>query len=290
MGKRTTQLGISVAMGVIFAAVMGCTPTPQVEGISPGNGAEKGGNTVTITGRKFHTKKAQVDFGGAILTPTSVTKTEISVTAPAGDVGSVQVTVQNTSDKRAESSVTYTYLDTTPPTVQGFTPSDGQSLIQGTDYEDAVNTGVRTIRVTFSEPIQRANVAVSYAALSDAINAEHSGAVAGSVSVAGSTATFTADADLSSARQYKVSAEGTDTAGNTGPAVTSSFGVATPTRVHWYSVRKGDTLQSIAARPDTYDDAELWKRILIVNQDYHELDRNAPQAGLKLALNWTAKK
>ncbi len=289
MGSRTTQLILSSALGVVFAAVVGCTPTPEVAGISPESGPEKGGNTVTITGRKFH-KEAKVDFGGQLLTPSSFEKTQLQVTAPAGDVGSVQVTVVNPKEKTAENSVSYTYLDTTPPTVQGVTPSDGQSLAQGTDYEDAVATGVNEIRVTFSEPINAANVSVSYAALPDAITKEHSGSVAGSVSVSGSTATFTAESDLLSARQYTVSAEGTDGAGNTGPSRTTSFSVATPERVHWYRVKKGDTLQSIAARPDTYDDEGMSKKILQVNQDYHELNRNAPQAGLRLALHWTASK
>ena len=285
MGSRTTQLIFSLALGVVFAAVVGCTPTPEVAGIDPPSGPEKGGNTVTITGRKFH-KDAQVDFGGQLLPPSSVEKTQLRVMAPSGDVGSVQVTVVNPKQKRAESSLGYTYLDTTPPTAQSVTPSDGQTLAQGTDYEDAVATGVNEIRVTFSEPIERANVAVSYAALPDAITKEHSGSVAGSVSVSGNTATFTAEADLLSARQYTVSAEGTDPAGNTGPARTTSFSVATPERVHRYRVKKGDTLQSIAARPDTYDDEGMWKKILQVNLDYHELNRNAPQAGLQLVLHW----
>ena len=132
MGRRTTQLIFSSALGLAFVAVVGCNPTPQVEGINPGSGAETGGNTVTLTGRKFH-KNTQVDFGGKLLTPTSVEKTTLTVPAPAGPVGSIQVTVVNPKEKRAESSLSYTYLDTTPPTVGSISPSDGQTLAQGTE-------------------------------------------------------------------------------------------------------------------------------------------------------------
>ena len=287
MRIRGTQLVLSLSVAVLFAAVIGCNPTPKVEGINPSSGPEKGGNTVTITGQKFK-EGAQVDFGGKLVAANVTSKTSLTVTAPAGDVGPVQVTVVNPKEKRAEESVTYTYKDTTPPTVQSVTPANGTVFAQGTDYEDAVATGINQITVTFSEPIQSANISVSWEKLPDAIKPEGSGTVEGTVSVSGNTATFTASTDLLSARKYTATITGTDTAGNTSSATTVSFEIATPKRVHYYVVKKGDTLSSIAARPDTYDDGSkaIVRKILLVNQDYTELNPIKPQPGLRLVLHW----
>ncbi|GIX08245.1 MAG: hypothetical protein KatS3mg115_2648 [Candidatus Poribacteria bacterium] len=277
--------GLLAAVALI--GLLGCNPTPVVSGINPTSGPEKGGNTVTITGKKFK-KGAQVDFGGKLIAANVQDKTTITVTAPPGDVGTVNVTVVNPKNKRAKETVQYTYLDTTPPTVQSVTPADGTVFQQGTDYQDAVQTGINTVRVTFSEPIQRANIRVSWQKLPDAINPEGSGEVSGSVSVSGNTATFTASSDLLSARQYTVTIEGTDTAGNTSAPQTVRFSIATPKRVHYYTVKPGDTLESIAARPDTYDstDRAIIRKIVDVNDDYHELNPMRPQAGLRLVLHW----
>lgn len=280
---RQLGLGALLSGAILFGA--GCNPTPIVESMTPTSGTEDGGTSITITGQKFKTG-ATVQFAGRTVTPSSVTKTAISLVSPAGAVGSVQVTVENPKQKRGEKQLSFTYLDTTAPTVNNVSPSDGHVYAQGAGYEDAVATGLRTITAKFSEPIASATVAISSASLPDAIKGGYMGAVSGSSSVSGDTVTFTANDDFASARSYTVSVEGVDAAGNRSAAKTSTFRVATPKRLHRYVVKEGDTLQSIAARPDTYEDAEEWKKIVLVNQDYTELNREKPQPGLGLWLHW----
>ena len=194
--------------------------------------------------------------------------------------------IENPKQKRGEKQLSFTYLDTTAPTVDSVSPADGHTYAQGAGYEDAAATGLRTITAKFSEPLSSATVAVSSASLADAIKGGYSGAVSGTTTHSGDTVTFTADADFNAARSYTVSVEGVDVAKNKSATKTATFNVATPQRLHRYVVQEGDTLQSIAERPDTYEDAEEWKKIYLVNQDYTEINRDAPQAGLGLWLHW----
>ncbi|MAF11448.1 hypothetical protein CMK11_13440 [Candidatus Poribacteria bacterium] len=279
------QLGLGALLTCAILVGAGCNPTPIVENMTPTQGTEDGGTSIQITGQKFKVG-ATVQFGGQSLTPTNVTKTSMSIVSPAGAVGSVQVTVENPKQKRAEKQMSFTYLDTTAPTVSSVSPSDGHVYAQGAGYEDAIATGLTQITAKFSEPLASATVAVSSASLPDAITGGYSGSVNGATTVSGDTVTFTASEVFASARSYTVSVEGVDVAGNRSAAKTTSFSVGTPKRLHRYVVQEGDTLQSIAARPDTYEDAEAWKKILLVNQDYNEINRDAPQAGLGLWLHW----
>ncbi len=280
---RHLGLGALLAGAILVGA--GCNPTPIVENMTPTSGTEDGGTSIQITGQKFK-EGATVVFGGKTLTPTGVTKTSMSVVSPAGAVGTVSVIIENPKQKRGEKQLSFTYLDTTAPTVDSVSPADGHVYAQGAGYEDAVATGLRTITAKFSEPLSAATVSVSSASLPDAIKGGHSGAVSGTTTFSGDTVTFTADADFNSARSYTVSVEGVDVAQNKSATKTAAFSVATPKRLHRYVVREGDTLQSIAARPDTYEDAEEWKKIVLVNQDYNEINRDAPQPGLGLWLHW----
>jgi len=279
------QLGLGALLsGAIFIGA-GCNPTPIVESMSPTSGPEDGGTSITITGQKFKVG-ATVTFGGRTITPSNVTKTSMSLVSPAGAVGSVQLTIENPKQKLGERKLSFTYLDTTPPTVSSVSPVEGHVYSQGAGYEDSVATGLTTITAKFSEPLKDGTVSVTSASLADAIKGGHTGSVAGTTAVSGDTVTFTASAPFASARSYTVTVEGTDTVGNRSTAETSTFRVATPKRLHRYVVQEGDTLQSIAARPDTYEDAEEWKKIVLVNQDYTELNREKPQVGLALWLHW----
>jgi len=278
----------SILLCIAWTALLaGCNPTPTVQGINPDKGPESGGGTVTITGTNFKVG-AQVDFGGKLIPANVTSATSLTCTVPAGSVGPVKVTVVNPKEKRAQESVTYTYEDATPPQVTGVTPSDGQEIPQGEGgYTDALATGINTISATFSEDIASAEINVTYETLPDAIKKGATGSVAGTVSVSGTTATWTSsEGDLRAGRKYTVTISGTDAAGNKSEPKTSSFSIATPKRVHFYIVKEGDTLKSIAARPDTYEDENMAWKILRVNQDYTELNRNRLRPGMRLIIHW----
>jgi len=265
----------------------GCNPTPTVQSINPSSGPESGGDTTTITGTNFKVG-AQVDFGGKLIPATVTSPTQLTATVPAGSVGSVSVTVVNPKEKRALESVTYSYTDSTAPTISSVNPPDGQEIPQGEGgYADALATGMNTVTVTFSEEASSAEITVNMETLPDALKQHEPGPVAGTVTVSGTTATFTtAEGDFRAGRKYAITASGTDAAGNKSEVLTSSFSIATPKRVHYYTVRAGDTLQSIAARPDTYEDERMARKILQVNQDYTELNRNRIRPGTRLIIHW----
>jgi len=279
------QLGLGALLASAILVGAGCNPTPIVENMTPTSGTEDGGTSITITGQKFKTG-ATVSFGGKTLTASNVTKTSMSIVSPAGAVGSVSVIIDNPKQKRGEKPLSFTYLDTTAPTVDSVSPADGHVYAQGAGYEDAAATGLRTITAKFSEPLSSATVTVSSESLADAIKGGYAGSVSGTTAVSGDTVTFTADADLNAARSYTVSVSGVDVAQNNSATKSATFRVGTPKRLHRYVVQEGDTLQSIAARPDTYEDAEEWVKILTVNLDYSEVNRDAPQPGLGLWLHW----
>jgi hypothetical protein len=286
---RTKTIFLTLVLSFVAWVVMlaGCNPTPTVQGINPANGPESGGGTVTITGTNFKVG-AQVDFGGKMIPANVSSATSLTCTAPAGSVGPVKVTVVNPKEKRAQESVTYTYEDATAPQVSSVTPSDGQDIPQGEGgYTDALATGINTVSATFSEDVASAEISIAYETLPDAIKKDATGTVAGTVSVSGTTATWTSsEGDLRAGRKYTVTVSGADAAGNKSEVKTSTFSIATPKRVHFYVVQPGDTLKSIAARPDTYEDERMASKILRVNQDYTELNRNRLRPGTRLIIHW----
>lgn len=285
MLKRHSAITAALAVFAAAALLSGCNPTPEVTSLSPVTGPEKGGQTVTISGDKFK-EGLTVSFGGKNVTPTSITKTAITLTTPPGNVGGVKVEVTNPKEKKAETALSYTYEDTTAPTLTTLTPADGHAYAQETDYEDAINTGIRQISAVFSEPIKTGSVSVAFESHENAIMSGHTGTVEGETVVQGSEITFTAAGDLLSSRKYTVTVKAADAAGNESAETSAAFSIEPPERVRRYVVQEGDTLQSIAARPDTYDDSEQWKKIAIVNADYHELNAQKPQPGLRLYLHW----
>jgi hypothetical protein len=99
------------------------TPPPVTE-VSPNDGPQDGGNTVTVTGSGF-TGATAVDFGPNPGTSIDVlSDTSITVTAPAG-AGTVDVTVTTPSGTSATNPPgdQYTYASILPPT--GVTPNNG---------------------------------------------------------------------------------------------------------------------------------------------------------------------
>lgn len=287
MRTRTIALAAVLPFVAWVVILAGCNPTPTVQGINPASGPESGGGSVTITGTNFKVG-AQVDFAGKLIAANVSSATSLTCSVPAGSLGAVKVTVVNPKDKRALESVTYTYEDSTAPEVSAVTPTDAQEVPQGEGgYTDALATGVNTVSATFSEDVASAEISVAYETLPDAIKQGDSGTVAGAVAVSGTTATWTSsDGDLRAGRKYTVTVSGADASGNKSEAKTSTFSIATPKRVHHYVVQAGDTLKSIAARPDTYEDEKMASKILRVNQEYNELNRNRLRPGTRLIIHW----
>uniref|UniRef100_UPI0024581CEC beta strand repeat-containing protein n=1 Tax=Nocardia abscessus TaxID=120957 RepID=UPI0024581CEC len=95
-------------------------PAPVLAAVTPGSGAETGGDTVTLTGSGF-TGATAVNFG---LTPaissTVVSDTQITVTAPAG-TGTTAVTV--TSAGGTSGGVLYSYVPA--PALVSIVPHSG---------------------------------------------------------------------------------------------------------------------------------------------------------------------
>ena len=118
------------------------TPQPTVTSLSPNNGPNTGGNSVTIGGTGF-TGSVQVKFGSYNANLVVVNSTQITVTAPAG-IGTVYVTVTTPSGTSATSANSkYTYKLAPKPTVTSLTPNNGLNAggnmvtISGTDFTGA---------------------------------------------------------------------------------------------------------------------------------------------------------
>lgn len=281
MGK--VRYLIMIALIAMISGMVGCAKKPPViESVSPNQGPEVGGTTITITGKNFK-EGATVTIGGnPAKNVTVVSKTQITAVTPPGKVGAVDVVVTNPDNLSGTLPGGFTYLDSTPPKLVSTDPADGAVI----DPPDAVKTGVTKITITFDEPITGGEVKVHMVTLPDAL-AKHEGDIEGTISVEDNSLIFTPPRALLSARKYTVTVSGVkDKAGNTAKDYTFSFSIKTPKRVHWYIVRKGDTLYSIAARPDTYDDYTKWVWIVEGNQDDYAFDRDKIWPGQKLFIPW----
>lgn len=113
---------------------------PSVSGISPNTGPTTGGTAVKISGANF-LAGAIVLFAGIQATSVAVTApTQIEAVSPAGQAGSVDVTVKNPDGQTATLSGGFTYnTDATgSPTISDLSPSSGpagtQTLINGSNF------------------------------------------------------------------------------------------------------------------------------------------------------------
>ena len=113
----TTSSGSMTATGAY-------TYSPTVTVVNPAYGNTAVGTPVTITGTGFATSGVTVKFGGVAATYNSSTATSISVTAPAGTPGTVDVivTVSGVSSQPA-SADQFTYEST--PVVTSVSPTQG---------------------------------------------------------------------------------------------------------------------------------------------------------------------
>ena len=278
--RKTKYIVLISILSLLLAGMMGgcagCKKVPVLTSISPTRGPETGGTPITLTGENFK-DGATVTVGGNAATGVTVqSKTEMSAVTPSGSVGTVDVVVRNPDVEQASEPQTFTYTDATPPTVTSTTPADGASP----DYTDPVNAGI-AISATFNEPIQQGSVTVTCAmeTLPDALTTASSD-ITGVVNYdSDTTISFTPSVPLKAARRYTVSISGAkDVAGNEMSGThTFSFELRTPKRiVGWYIGKEGETLESIADRPDIYDDKSKAEKIMrdTQNQEAYMFSRD----------------
>lgn len=292
---------VVLALFAVFCAWIagcgGCNPEPMPTGMNPTQGPENGGTTVRITGEKFDMKNGvTVTFGGkAAQSVTVPSQTEISAVTPGGMAGqSVAVVVTNKGKPEVPATVPqqFTYTDATPPTVTMTEPGDGTVF---SDYEDSLNVR-NSLSVTFSEPISSDSVSISVAVAKteDAMSEPMETMLPGTVSGSGDSVTFTSDMPMRAGRMYTVTVSGaTDMAGNAlASAHSFSFSVTSPEAVYKYYVQEEDiqdgngepALKRIAARPEIFDNAEQWERLIAANQDYYVFDRKRLSVGQLLLI------
>ncbi|MYF54620.1 hypothetical protein F4083_02895 [Candidatus Poribacteria bacterium] len=264
----------------------GCNPEPVPSGMSPTDGPETGGTTVTITGEKFDMKNGvTVTFGGEEgLNVTVTDATKLTVLTPAGTAGeSVDVVITNKGKPEVPVSLSqqFTYTDATPPTVTSTDPEDGTVF---SEYEDSLNV-LDTLSVSFSEAVNvdTVSIEISVAKTEDSLSEPAEPTVSGTVSGSGDTVTFTSDVPMRCGRMYTVTVSGaTDMAKNAlENAYSFSFSITSPEKLNSYRVRDEDlqdgngeiALKRIASRPEIYDNEELWERLVAGNQDDYIFDR-----------------
>lgn len=298
--KKPRNLVVLVVFAVFCAWIAGCggcNPEPMPTGMNPTQGPESGGTTVRITGEKFDMKNGvTVTFGGkAAQSVTVPSQTEISAVTPGGMAGqSVAVVVTNKGKPEVPATVPqqFTYTDATPPTVTMTDPGDGTVF---SDYEDSLDVR-NSLTVTFSEPISSDSVSISVAVAktADSMSEPMEAMLPGTVSGSGDSVTFTTDMPMRAGRMYTVTVSGaTDMAGNAlASAHSFSFSVTSPEAVYKYYVQEEDiqggngepALKRIAARPEIFDNAEKWERLVAANQDYYVFDRTRLSVGQLLLI------
>jgi hypothetical protein len=298
--KKPRNIAVLAVLTIVcawMAGCAGCNPEPLPSGMNPTQGPETGGTTVQITGEKFDMKNGvTVTFGGKNAQSVTVpSETQITAVTPGGMAGqSVSVIVTNKGKPEVPVTLSqqFTYTDATPPTVTMNEPTDGTVI---SEYEDSLNVMI-PVTVAFSEPIDSNSVSVDVAvmktedSMSEPMNAMLSGTVTGS----GDSVTFTPDMPMRAGRMYTVTVSGAaDMAGNVLESTHSfSFSITSPEKLDRYRVRKEDVqeengeaaLKRIAARPEIFDNQEMWERLVAANQDYYILDRTKLSVGQLLLI------
>lgn len=293
--KKPRNIAVLAVLTILcawMAGCAGCNPEPIPSGVSPTQGPETGGTTVQITGEKFDMKNGvTVTFGGqnaqSVTVPSEMQITAVTPGGMAGESVSIVVTNKGKPEVPVTLSQKFTYTDATPPTVTMNEPTDGTVF---SEYEDSLNV-MNSLMVSFSEPIDSDSVSVDVTvsktedSMSEPMNAMLSGTVTGS----GDSVTFTSDMPMRAGRMYTVTVSGaTDMAGNVLENSHSfSFSITSPEALYKYHVKKEDiqeengeaALKRIAARPEIFDDAEMWKRLVAANQDDYIFDRRKLSVG-----------
>ena len=273
----------------------GCNSEPVPSGMSPTDGPETGGTTVTIIGEKFDVKNGvTVTFGGKAGINVTITEaTELTVLTPAGTAGeSVDVVITNKGKPEVPVPLPeqFTYTDATPPTVTSTDPEDGTVF---SEYEDSLNV-LNSLTVSFSESVNvnTVSIDVSVVKTEDSLSEPAEPTISGTVSGSGDTVTFTSDTPMRCGRMYTVTVSGaTDMAKNALETAHSfSFSITSPEQLDRYLVREEDiqdgngetALKRIASRPEIYDNEVLWERLVAGNQDDYVFDRTRLSVGQRL--------
>ena len=293
--KQTKNIAVLAALTIVCAWMVGCAgcnPEPLPTGMSPTQGPETGGTTVQITGEKFDMKNGvTVTFGGKNAQSVTVpSETQITAVTPAGTAGqSVSVVVTNTGKPEVPATLPqqFTYTDATPPTVTMNEPADGTVI---SEYEDSLNV-MDSVSVSFSEPVNSdsASINVAVTKTDDSMSEPMDATLSGTVTGSGDSVTFTSDMPMRAGRMYTVTVSGAaDMAGNVLVNPHSfSFSITSPDRLDRYRVQEEDiqeengeaALKRIAARPEIFDDPEMWKRLVAANQDDYIFDRTKLSVG-----------
>src|SRR5262249_9140323 len=144
-----TTAGGTTAIGAADRFTYVVPPVPTVTGVSPASGPSTGGTAVTVTRTGFAGTSAG-DFGSGnapiFYTGNSPTSIPLTVPAPAGAAGTVDVTVTTPGGTSAASAADkFTYVVPPAPTVTGVSPTAGPNgtfvTITGTNFSGA--TAVR---------------------------------------------------------------------------------------------------------------------------------------------------
>lgn len=151
-GTDSVNVSVTSLYGTSNTLVFAYANAPTITALTPNTGSVGGGETVTITGTNF-SATSTVLFASAPVTPTFVSATELTVTAPAHSLGAVSVTV--TTDGVTSNAATYTYGEA--PTIASLNPTAGSSAgnttvtITGTGF--IAGTTVSVAAATISDPI-----------------------------------------------------------------------------------------------------------------------------------------
>src|SRR5439155_14662333 len=127
-----------------------------VTSVTPNTGSTAGGTVVTIGGSNFTPGTPVVSFGATAGSVTAFSATSITVTAPAGAAGGVDVQVTTpagTSPATAADRFTYANVSG-PPAVTGVTPISGPStggtsvVISGTNFASVSSVQFGSVAAT----------------------------------------------------------------------------------------------------------------------------------------------
>ncbi|MCZ1012380.1 IPT/TIG domain-containing protein [Streptomyces lydicus] len=140
-GTGTVQVTVTAPTGTSSQNVFFTyTPAPVLTTLTPTSGPTAGGNVVTINGTGL-SGASSVKFGSSSGVIVTNTATQITVIAPAGGVGSVNVTV--TTAGGTSNGLPYTYVAVPAPVLSSLSPNSGPTAggnvvtINGTNLSGA---------------------------------------------------------------------------------------------------------------------------------------------------------
>jgi uncharacterized repeat protein (TIGR01451 family) len=140
--STSTSFGAGRSFGVSYPganSVLLTASGPTISSVSPNNGPDVGGTSVTITGTGF-VATPSVTFGG--VSAPSVTfdsATQLTVTTPGGGTGTVNVIVTNPDAQPTTLANGFTFNATAPPAITLLRPNTGNVTGGSTVYIDGTN-------------------------------------------------------------------------------------------------------------------------------------------------------